>query len=380
LSRFRILAVFATLAALTIVLAACGGGESDDPQAIVENATLEGVESGVLDVSLHVTSSGSEGGNLTASLSGPFQSEGSGNLPKLDIDFSAKGEAQGEKVDFAGGLILLNDRAFIDYKGTEYEVDPTTFGFVKSALEQAEDGSEDNAADPSACQEAVSGLELDEFVEGLKDEGSVDVDGTSTTKVTGDLKADSAIDALIKLIEDPACSAQLEAAGPLPLDELEEAKSELSSALKKTHVELYVGDDDIIRKAAAEFTIAPKDSDGTIAVDLELSLGEVNEPQSIQAPSGALTPLEVLFRKLGVNPLELLERATTGEGLGELLEELNSASKGGGGGSGGGTSGGGSEEEAAPPTSGNSSQQAYLDCLKQAETPVDLQNCASLLK
>jgi hypothetical protein len=378
LSRFRILAVFATLAALAVVLAACGSSDSDDPQAIVENATLEGVESGVLDVSLHVTSSGSEGGNLTASLSGPFQSEGSGNLPKLDIDFSAKGEAQGEKVDFAGGLTLLGDRAFIDYKGTEYEVDPTTFGFVKSALEQAENDSEDNAADPSACKEAVSGLKLDEFAEGLKDEGSVDVDGTSTTKVTGDLKVGSAIDALIKLIEDPACSAQLEAAGPLPLDELDQARGELSSGLKKTHVELYVGDDDIIRKAVAEFTITPKDGNETVAVDLELSLGEVNEPQSIQAPSGALTPLEVLFRKLGIDPLELLERATSGEGLGELLEELNSASKGGGGG--GGTSGGGSEEEAAPPTSGDSSQQAYLDCLKKAETPVDLQNCASLLK
>jgi hypothetical protein len=377
LSRFRILAVFATLAALAIVLAACGGGSnSDDPQAVIENATLEGVESGVLDVSLHVTSDGSEGGELTASLSGPFQSEGAGNLPKLDLDIEAKGNAEGEKVDFEGGLTLLGDRAFVDYKGTEYEVDPTTFGFLKSALEQAEKGSKDNPANPDACQEALSGLKLDELVEGLRDEGSVDIDGTSTTKVSGDLKVDSAVDALIELVEDPACSAQLEAAGPLPLDELEEARRELSSGLKKTHVELYVGDDDIVRKAAAELTIEPKGSSGSVTVDLQLSLGEVNEPQSISAPSGA-KPLEILFRKLGIDPLELLERASSGEGLGELLEELNSASNGGGGSSGGG---GGAEEETAPPNAGDSSQQAYLDCLQKAETPVDLQNCASLLK
>jgi len=376
LSRFRIPALFAALAALAIVFAACGGkSDSDDPRAVVENATLEGVESGVLDLSLKVASDGGEGGNLTASLSGPFQGEGSGNLPKLDLDVEAKGTADGEKLDFDGGLTLLGDRAFVDYEGTEYEVDPTTFGFLKSALEQAENGK-DNAADPAACQKAVSGLKLEEFAEGLKSEGNVDVDGTSTTKVSGNLEVGSAIDALIEPIEDPACSAQLEAAGPLPLDELEKARSELSGSLKQTHVELYVGEDDIVRKVAADFTVTPKGKDESIAVDLELSLGEVNEPQSIQAPSGALKPLEALFQKLGVDPLELLERANSGEGLGELLEELGSGPDGGGG----GASGGGPEGETAPPTSGGSGQQAYLDCLQKAETPVDLQNCASLLK
>ena len=50
----------------------------------------------------------------------------------------------GENIDFEGGLTLLTDSAFVDYEGTEYEVDPTTFGFVKSALEQAQqqEGSE----------------------------------------------------------------------------------------------------------------------------------------------------------------------------------------------------------------------------------------------
>ena len=45
---------------------------------------------------------------------------------------------KGEDIDFDGGLTLLTDRAFVEYKGTEYEVDPTTFGFLKSAFEQAQ--------------------------------------------------------------------------------------------------------------------------------------------------------------------------------------------------------------------------------------------------
>ena len=371
MSRFRILALFATLAVLATALAACGGSSGDDPQAVVENATLEGVKSGELDLSLRVRSSGAEGGNLELSLSGPFQGQGGENLPELDIDAQATGEVKGESIDFDGGVVLLSDRAYVNYKGTEYEVDPTTFGFIKSSLEQAgKQGSEGDAGNPTACQEAVSGLKVSEFAKGLKDEGSADVEGTSTTKVSGELNAGKAIDALIELTEDPACSAQLEAAGPLPLGELEKAKREVSTALKRSHVELYVGDDDIIRKVAAEFTIAPK-GEGTVDVQLEFSLGGVNEDQQIGAPSGAVKPLEVLFQKLGINPLELLEEATSGGGLGGLLEKLDSQSL-----DGGSTSGGSDGSESS---SGESSDQsAYLQCLQNAETPVDLQNCASL--
>ncbi|MGB7684602.1 MAG: hypothetical protein WBL45_02320 [Solirubrobacterales bacterium] len=365
--------MFATLAALVSVLAACGGGSgsSDDPQEVIESATLEGVESGVLDLSVQIQSDGSEGGDLVVSVSGPFQSEGKETLPQLDVEAKAKGNVDGEAIDFEGGLTVLSDRAFVAYEGTEYEVDPTTFGFVKSGLEQAEQGGKD-AGNPSACQEAAAGLNVDDFVEKLKNEGSVDIDGTSTTKLSGELNAANAIDALIDLTEDPACKTQLEAAGDLPLDELEEARREVSTALERSHVDLYVGEDQIIRKLAAELTIAPKDRDESVEVDLELSLGEVNEPQQVTAPSGA-KPLEILFRKLGINPLELLEAGTSGEGFGDLLESLGSDSKGGGGSSDSGNSGAGGSTEPA-----GSGRDAYLECLQNAQTPTDLQNCASL--
>ena len=379
MSRLRNLAIFATLAVLATVLVACGGGgSSDDPEAVIESATLKGVRSGDIDLSLQVESKGGEGGDLDVSLSGPFQREGKEVLPLLDLEATAKGTASGKAIDFDGGLTVLSDRAFVAYEGTEYELDPTTFGFVKSGLEQAQQGSGNDAGNPAACQEAVGDVNVSEFVEGLKDEGSADVDGTPTTKLSGELDAGSAIDALIALTEDPACRTQLEAAGDVPLDELEEARDEVSTGLKKSHVELYVGEDDIIRKLVADLTISPKGK-GTVAVDLELSLGEVNEPQQIVAPSGA-KPIEILFRKLDIDPLELLEAATSGEGFGDLLEGLNSHSKGEGEGSGG--EGGGSGGEGSGPSGSTepagSGQEAYLECLQNAQTPTDLQNCASL--
>ncbi len=326
LSRFRIFALLAALAALATVFAACGGSSksSEDPQKVIDNASLEGVKSGNLDLSLAVKSEGDEGGNLDVELSGPFQSGSEGNLPQFALTARAKGTAKGEDIDFEGGLTLLSDRAYVNYKGTEYEVDPTTFGFVKSGFEQAEQegGSEEaNGADVTACQEAATGLKVGDFVDNLSNEGSAEVDGTSTTKVSGDLNTGAAIDALIKLTENPACSAQLEAAGPLPIGELEKAKGELTTAVKKAHVDVYVGDDDIIRKLAAEMTIEPKGSgDEKVEVESRTLARRRQRRTGDQPRRPTRSRSKGLFQKLGVNPIELLEGASSGEGLGSLLE------------------------------------------------------------
>jgi hypothetical protein len=371
LSRFRTFALLAALLALAATLAACGGSSSsksdEDPQKVVESATLEGVKSGNVDLSVGVTAAGKEGGDVKVSLSGPFQTKGGKEaLPELDMTAKANGSLEGEDVDFEGGITVLSDRAYVNYKGTEYEVDPTTFGFVKSSFEQAQQGSGEEAgsADVSACQEAAEGLKFGDFFETLENEGSTDVEGTSTTKVSGDLNVGAAIDALIKLTENPACASQLEAAGPLPISELEDAKGEVTDAVKKAHAEIYVGDDDIVRKVAAELSVEPKGSDEKVEIDLELTLSGVNEDQTITAPSNA-KPLEGLFRQLDVNPIELLEAAQGEGGFEGLLEGLME------GASGDSSSGGGA-------SSGGGSQQEYLNCLKEANSPTDLQHCASL--
>jgi len=366
LSRIRIFLLLATVVALAGALTACGGGSDssdEDPQTVIESATLEGVKSGTLDLSLGIKSEGDEGGQLDVALSGPFESRGTESLPELGLDVTAKGDIDGEAIDVDAGLILLSDRAFIDYKGTEYEVDPTTFGFVKSGFEQGlSESSGGTSSTPTACQEAAAAIDLGSVIENLENEGSVDVDGTSTTKVSGDLNPGGAIDAIIALTEDPACSAAFEAAGPLPLDELEAAKSEVSDAVKKAHAEVYVGDDEIIRKVVAELTIEPKDSSGEKAeIDFELSLGAVNEQQDIKAPANA-EPLEGLFGELGIDPLELLESSSSGEGLGGLLEGL------------GGDSSGGAEELELPDTG------ALTECLQEAQSASDLQKCSKFAK
>ncbi len=339
MSRPRFLHVLLTAAALvaaSLALAACGGGSdksSESPQTVLDEATLQGIESGKIDLTLGVKAAGAEGGNLDVSLSGPFQAEGKGSLPQLDMDAKAKGSINGKDIDFIGGIVLLPNSAYVNYEGTEYEVDPTTFSFVESALEQAqsEAGAETGSTGAAACQEEAGKLKVADFFEGGVNEGSAEVAGTATTKVSGDLDVPGALDAVLEVAESQACRAQLAAAGPLPSQtEIDKAKDEVTSSLKSARVDVYVGDDDIVRQISAELTIEPEgDGKGpkSVEVDLDLKLSGVNEEQHIAAPENA-KPLSKLFLKLGVNPIELLgllEGEGGGKGLGGLLEGLGAS-------------------------------------------------------
>ncbi len=102
MSPIRVSIVFVALLALVTALAACGSsssGNSENPQKVVNEATLKGIKSGTLNLSLGVKVEGSEGGNLNVSLSGPFQSEGKGQLPEFDMTAKVNGSINGKNVD-----------------------------------------------------------------------------------------------------------------------------------------------------------------------------------------------------------------------------------------------------------------------------------------
>lgn len=330
------LAAIAALAAASLVLVACGGSgdkSGESPQSVLDEATLQGIESGNIDLAVNVSAPGPEGGKVDVSLSGPFQGEGKGSLPQLDMTAKAKGNYNGKKIDFDGGLVLLPNTAFVGYEGVEYEVDPTTFSFVEQTLKQAqrESGAETGSAGVAACQEEFGKLKVAEFLEEGKNEGSVDVDGTGTTKVSGDLDVSGAIDSVLEVVESSACRTQLAAAGPLPSKpEIEKAEDEINSSVKSAHVSVYVGDDNIVRRISAQVGVEPKNGGSgpkSVEIELDLKLTGVNEEQQISAPANA-KPLSRLFIKLGVNPIELLgllQGEEGGESLGELFEGLGSA-------------------------------------------------------
>jgi hypothetical protein len=324
LSRFRSLFLFATLTALAVALVACGGGGSDDPQAIVDEATLRGIESAEIDLTVALDAKGQKGGQVDISLSGPFQAKDPDDLPELDLSAEAKGSLGGEAIDSDVGLVLLgNNKAYVGYDGTDYEVDAITFSFVRSTLRR-QGGS---SGDAPSCREVAGELEPGSFVDGPTDEGSAVVGDTSTTKISGELDVRGAAEAFSDLIDDPACSQQLSSAG-LSKTELDEAVDSVRESVKSARVEFYVGEDDIIRRIAAKVAIEPPGAEDdklrSADIELDLTLTGVNEDQEIKAPRSS-RPLSDLFIKLGINPIELLDDLQGGGGgggLGGLLDGL----------------------------------------------------------
>lgn len=377
MNRFRVSILLAALLALATTIGACGddsgSGSGGDPQGIVDSATFKGIESGNLDVSLGIDASGEDGGHIDLSLAGPFQGGTEAKDSELELTAKANGSMGDEKVDFEGGLTLVPGNAFVNYQGTEYEVDPITYSFAESALKEAEkEKGGDESAGTTACREAAKDLEVGNFIDNLTNDGSADVGGTSTTKVSGDLDVAGAFDALDELSEGP-CKSVLGSAGPLPSgSDLEDAQGEVEKALKSAQVELYVGDDDIVRRLSAQLMIEPEESGEvqSVELDLDISLSGVNEDQQISTPTGA-KELSKLFLKLGINPIELAGAAEGGD-IGALLQSIGGAFLQGAAPSGGGSEGGGS--------GGGGGQQAYLQCLQGATTPVEIQRCISKLR
>jgi hypothetical protein len=311
--RFRVLFVLTALCLSALVLAACGSSTEEDPQQVLESATFEGVESADFDVSLKIESKGRQGGNVDVSLSGRAQAEG------IDVTATVAGTAAGKPVDFEGGLTLLADRGFVNYQGTEYEIDPNNYGIAKPLFFPAL--AEKGGAEIRACTQAGSGIQAGDLVETPSRDGSADVAGTETTKLSGELDVPAAVEATIGLLEDPGCGTQFEALSPFALYKVRLLGDEIATSAEKARFEIYVGDDDVVRKFSAEFTGDPGGGRQPVTVHLELTLSDLNGNQKIAAPSKT-KPIFALLARLGVSPLEFLSWSRGGEGVRTLAKKV----------------------------------------------------------
>jgi hypothetical protein len=315
-ARFRLVALLVAATALAGLVGGCGGGD-ESPESILSNASLEGVESGSVELALQVESKGKKGGHVDVTLSGPF--ERGDELPQFALKGAVNGSVSGEILDFEGGLTLLPDRAFLNYEGTEYEINQEYFDLAQPTFLPLKpgQGKKGTVSALNACLEAAAGLDLASFGSNLKDEGSVDIDGTATTKISGDLNVPAALDALVELAENPSCKAQLTAAGR-SAEDLKKLEGELAASTGKAHIDVYVDDEHIIRKVAGELAAEPKAS-GPVEAEFELTVSDVNEVPKIPVPTGGKSILLWLGR-FGIEPFNALFLAGETEGLAQLLE------------------------------------------------------------
>lgn len=355
--RFRLLLAISVLAALATALVACGDDDGDsggeDPQTVI-NQTFSGdnekVESGNLSLTLDVDVSGDEDASVDAELSGPFESQGEGDVPRFALTASASGSGGGDDFSFDGGLTSTGDAAYVNYKDSDYEVDQSLFDRFAAQIESA--SGQQGQGDQQGAQQLLDALGIQEPTElltNLTNEGTEDVEGTETVHVSGDLDVDKLVESVKGLIGNASLLGQLGGdTSQLPdPDQLDVVKD----AVKEAHFDIYSGvDDHILRRLGVSLSIEAEGDSADIGFDLTLS--DVNEPQTIDAPANP-KPFRDLLGDLGV-PAQALDQ------LGGL------------GGSDGSTA------PTVPTTPDADAAQRYLSCIAQANTAADLQQCQSL--
>ncbi len=370
MTRFRLLFAISTLAVLAMALVACGSsGGSASPQDVI-NQTFGSdhgkLTSADLNLSLKADASGPQGGTVDASLTGPFESQGSTKVPKLDIQvkLNATSQATGKNTNFEGGLTSTGSAVFVNYKGADYQLPGSIISQYQQLLQQASAQQKSQQQSSGAVLKQLGISNPKDLLTNLKSEGDADVEGTSTNHVSGDLDVSKVVDDLKSAVSGASALGALGGStSQLPsASQLDQVKS----AVKTAHFDLYSGKDDhILRRLTITLSIVPPASSGggvsKIDLTFDITLGKVNESQTITAPSGA-KPLTALFKQLGINPGSLSSLGALGgvpgsgiAGAGTPTTPPSGAPSGAAGGA-------------------NAAQlQKYLKCVQTSSNPADCQ-------
>jgi hypothetical protein len=327
------------------LLAGCGGGDDDDNAAqgadvnTLLDETFSGqrdINSGQVDLKLAVES---DGGNVTADLKGPFQSEGDGRLPLFQLTASLTGP----DLNYDLGVTSTGDEAFVSLQGTDYAVSKPVFDQFKAGYEQAQQqgGQEGQSL-------ASFGIDPREWLTDARVAGESEVGGTETIKITGGVDVPKLLEDVNQALEQ-ARSLGLQGSQDIPERLSPQQIQQVEQAIRDLTVEIHTGAEDrILRRIVIALDLqAPEGSGvaaGTATLRLDLSLLDVNEDQEIEAPDDP-RPFDELVGQAG------------GLGLG--------------GAGGGGSSGGGTSQE---------NLEKYSRCIQDAGNDTQkARECAELL-
>jgi hypothetical protein len=348
--RFSILALIALLA--MAVVTGCGGGSSGkeassstDVNELLKDTFSGGktIKSGKLDLALRIDSTGSSNANgpISVSLGGPFQSQGKGKLPKLDMEVKVEGAGQ----NLSGGLVSTGDKGFVKFQGQSYAVTDAIFAEFKKGFEQAQ-----SQADKQKGQSlATLGIDPRRWLTNPKNAGEAKVGDTDVIRITGDVDVSKLLDDVNTALEK-ARSLGVQGTSSLPSKLTPEQKKQAVDAIKKLSVEIFTGKDDrILRRMVVDLTADAQNQSANLKLDLQLL--DVNEDQTIEAPSGA-KPFDQLLSQLG------------------SLGGLSGSGSSGSGSSGSGSSGGASSDNL----------EKYSQCIEDAGSDATkARKCADLL-
>ncbi|MGH2984344.1 MAG: hypothetical protein ACRDK5_08830 [Solirubrobacterales bacterium] len=357
--RTRALILIALAFALGLAVAACGGGgevSGEDPHQVLQDTfnNEQSIDSGSFDLSLKVDAEGDQGGTFEGSLGGPFQSQ-EGKFPQFDLNADINLDTSAQDFSGSAGLTSTGEGAFVSFQDTDYEVPQELFDQFSTSYEQLQQQSQSQGDQGNNFLNSL-GIDPTNWLTDLSNEGTEDVDGTETVHISGQADVPRLVEDIKKIAQNaPNVGQQVT---PQQLGQLDQ----LTSIIKSADFDVYSGEsDNLLRKLDANLELTPPagtaGSPDSVTLEVSLTISDVNEPQTISAPTGA-QPLANLLQQFGIDPSQLGGALRGGLGAGGALPQ----------------SGG---SQAAP---SGSSSQAYLQCLQQAQGEAAVSECAQLLQ
>ena len=353
------------LSAASIGLVACGGGAAQDDASvdtILADTFGKGkeVKSGRVDASMKLDAKGLAqlAGPIGLRLSGPFQSQGSGQLPKFDFEATIDAGQQ-----LKVGAVSTGEKGYLELQGQPYVLSDSMFKQFKDGYAQQAKCNEQQGKGTGGSFAAL-GVNPRTWLRDAEKAGTEQVGGTDTTHITGTIDVPKFLDDVNRILarasgqqsSDP-CADGTSSSNGKQQDSRQltaQQKQTIAGAIKSAKVDIWTGADDRTMRRmniAVAFDV-PKGSQSKLGgmtsgnLSLDLTISDLNAGQTIKEPSGA-------------KPFDDLVKSLSGAGL------TGASSSGSGGGSTGtGTTGG----------------SAYERCMAQAGSDVKkLQACKDLV-
>jgi hypothetical protein len=344
---------------MSAVVAACGSSSSNSSggaQTLLKQ-TFSGshtVKSGILSFGLTVTPSGSSTikGPISLSLSGPFQSRGSGRLPESNLNISI--DALGHHGQL--GIVSTGTNGYITLDGAAYQLPAADYQKLASSFSSAGSGT------GGLSKLGINPLH---WLTNPSVVGNETVAGASTTHIKANINVASLLGDLSTFLQKASGAA---GSTGIPSTISPSTRQKIAAAVKNPTVDVWTGTGDkTLRKLSINLNLPVSGQISTLlgglssaGIGLTLQYANLNQPQTVAAPSN-VQPFSAFAPKL--------------EGILRGIEgSLGAGALGSTGATGAGSSG------SASGSAGSGGVNKYTLCIQQASGNVTkMQKCASLL-
>ena len=281
---FRFAAAAALAAVAALALSACGGSKPTDPVSLLKQTFSPGhsVKSGKLTVGVTLDTKGLKSlkGPVLISLTGPFQTRGSGQVPAFDVKLAIITSG----ANITAGLVSTGDKGYVRLGKDTFALGPQQMASLRQAFGGGKKGTSLSSL----------GIKPLDWLSNPRKVGEEKVAGVDTYHVTAQVDVAKFLDDVNKAITE-AAKLGSQASSRIPPSISPAVRAAISQSVKSATFDLWTGKDDRqLRRLTVRLGIAVPQALQSRAGGLQtgtlnfgVAFAERNKPQTIKTPANA---------------------------------------------------------------------------------------------